>query len=68
MRDSTRFSASHQDEYRIVDDLRDPVDRLFMAHEETPISRPESRVKEVRRKQLRHFTASTARHLRSCKH
>ena len=34
----------------------------------TPISRPESRVKEVRRKQLRHFTASTARHLRSCKH
>jgi len=34
----------------------------------TPISRPESRIKEVCRKQLRQFTATTARHLHSCKH
>lgn len=36
--------------------------------EGTPISRPESRVKEVRRKQLRQFTATSARHPHSCKH
>jgi len=42
--------------------------RLLPCSKRTPISRPESRIKEVRRKQLRQFTATTSRHLHSCKH